>query len=45
MNGILGQVEQSMLKVLMSKGYVTGKKYTDQKKYINDLIRKLYLNL
>ena len=45
MNGILDRVEQSMLKELMSKGAVTGKKYTDQKKYMKELIRRLYLNL
>ena len=45
MNGILDRVEISMLKELMSRGAVTGKKFTDQKKYIKELIRKLYLNI
>ena len=45
MNGILDRVEQSMLKELMSRGAVTGKKFTDQKKYMKELIRRLYLNL
>ena len=45
MNGILDRVEQSMLKELMSRGAVTCKKFTDQKKYMKELIRRLYLNL
>jgi|TARA_B100000073_G_scaffold307150_1_gene277252 hypothetical protein len=45
MNSILDKVEQQMLKELMSRGTITGKKYTDQKKYIKEVIRRLYLNL
>ena len=45
MDSILDKVEQQMLKELMSRGAITGKKYTDQKKYIKEVIRRLYLNL
>jgi len=45
MNNIFDQVELKMLEELSKKGAVTGKKYSDKKKYIKELIRRLYLNL
>ena len=45
MNGIFDQVELKMLDELAKKGAVTGKKYSDKKKYLKELIRMLYLNL
>ena len=45
MNGILDQVELKMLETLMKNGAVTKKKYSDKKKYLKVLIRKLYLDL
>lgn len=45
MNGILDQVELKMLESLMKNGAVTKKKYSDKKKYLKELIRKLYLDL
>jgi len=34
-----------MLEQLSKKGAVLGKKYSDKKKYLKELIRRLYLNL
>ncbi len=45
MNGIFDQVELKMLEQLSKKGAVLGKKYSDKKKYLKELIRRLYLNL
>jgi len=45
MNGIFDTVELAMLEELMKKGAVTNKKYSDKKKYIKELVRRLYLNL
>ena len=45
MNGILDQVELKMLETLMKNGAVTKKKHSDKKKYLKELIRKLYLDL
>ena len=45
MNSILDSVELAMLAELMKRGAVTGKKYTDGKRYIKEVIRRLYLNL
>jgi len=45
MNGIFDQVELKMLEELSKKGAVLGKKYSDKKKYLKELIRRLYLNL
>ena len=45
MNGIFDAVELKMVEELMKHGAVTGKKYSDKKKYLKELIRRLYLNL
>ena len=45
MNGIFDQVELKMLEELSKRGAVVGKKHTDKKKYLKELIRRLYLNL
>lgn len=45
MNGIFDSVEMKMLEELSSRGTVTGKKYSDKKKYLKELVRRLYLNL
>lgn len=45
MNGILDSVETKMLEELSKKGAVVGRKYSDKKKYLKELIRRLYLNL
>ena len=45
MNGIFDQVETKMLEELSKRGAVVGKKHSDKKKYLKELIRKLYLNL
>ena len=45
MNGIFDSVEMNMLEELSKKGAVVGRKYSDKKKYLKELIRRLYLNL
>ena len=45
MNGVFDQVELKMLEELSKKGSVVGKKYSDKKKYLKELIRRLYLKL
>ena len=45
MNGIFDSVEIKMLEELSKKGVVVGKKYSDKKKYLKELVRRLYLNL
>ena len=45
MNSIFDKIELAMIDALMKKGVVTDKKYTDKKKYIKEVIRRLYLNL
>ncbi len=45
MNGIFDSVELKMLEALAKKGAFTNKKFTDKKKYLKELIRRLYLNL
>ena len=45
MNGIFDSVEMKMLEELSKKGSVVGKKYSDKKKYLKELVRRLYLNL
>jgi len=46
MNNItLDKVEQEMLKELMKNGAVVGRRYTDAKAFVKELIRRLYLNL
>lgn len=44
MNGIFDPVEMKMLEELAKKGIFTNKKYTDKKKYLKELVRRLYLN-
>lgn len=45
MNGLFDAVEMKMLDELMKRGAVTGKKFSDRKKYMKELVRRLYLNL
>ena len=45
MNGIFDSVEMKMLEELSKRGAVAGKKYSDKKKYLKELVRRLYLNL
>ena len=45
MNSIFDRAEMVMLDELMKKGAITGKKYTEKKKYIREVVRRLYLNL
>jgi len=45
MNSLFDKAELVMLDEMMKKGVVTGKRYTNKKKYIRDLVRHLYLNL
>jgi len=45
MNSIFDKIELAMIDALMKKGVITDKKYTDKKKYIKEVIRRLYLNL
>ena len=45
MNGIFDSVEMKMLEELSKRGSVVGKKYLDKKKYLKELVRRLYLNL
>lgn len=45
MNGIFDSVELKMIETLAKKGAFVGKKYSDKKKYLKDLIRQLYLSL
>ena len=44
MNGIFDTVEMKMVEELARKGSVVGKKYSDKRKYLKELIRRLYLN-
>ena len=45
MNGIFDSVEMKMIDELSKRGAVVGKKYSDKKKYLKELVRRLYLNL
>ena len=45
MSEILDSVEIKMLEELSKRGAVVGKKYSDKKKYLKELVRHLYLNL
>ena len=45
MNNIFDSVELTMLEELSKKGAVVGRKYSDKKKYLKELVRRLYLNL
>ena len=45
MNGIFDSVEMKMLEELSKRGAVVGKKYSDKKKYLKEVVRRLYLNL
>ena len=44
MNGIFDAVETKMLEELARRGSVVGKKHSDKKQYLKQLIRTLYLN-
>ena len=45
MNGLFDSVEMKMLEELAKKGAITNKRFSDKKKYLKELIRRLYLNL
>lgn len=45
MNGIFDAVEMKMLEALAKNGAITNKRFSDKKKYLKELIRRLYLNL
>lgn len=45
MNGIFDGVEIKMLEELAKRGALVGKKYSDKKKYLKEVVRQLYLNL
>ncbi len=45
MNSIFDKIELAMIDDLMKRGAITGKRYSDKKKYIKEVIRRLYLNL
>ena len=45
MNSIFDSVELKMIEELAKRGSITNKRYSDKKKYLKDLIRRLYLNL
>ena len=45
MNGIFDSVEMKMIDELSKRGAVVGKKYSDKKKYLKELVRLHYLNL
>ena len=45
MNGIFDSVEMKMIDELSKRGVVVGKKYSDKKKYLKELVRRRYLNL
>ena len=45
MNGVFDSVEMQMLEELAKRGSITNKKFSDKKKYLKELIRRLYLNL
>jgi hypothetical protein len=42
---IFDAVETKMLEELARRGAIVGKKYTDKKAYLKEVIRRLYLNL
>ena len=43
MNGIFDGVEIKMLEELAKRGALVGKKYSDKKKYLKELIRTIYI--
>ena len=45
MNGIFDSVEMKMIDDLSRRCAVVGKKYSDKKKYLKELVRRLYLSL
>jgi len=45
MNAIFNKIEIAMIEELMKTGAITGKKYTDKKKYLKEVVRRLYLQL
>ena len=45
MNGLFDSVEMKMLEELSKRGAVVGKKYSEKKKYLKELVRRLYMNL
>ena len=45
MNSIFDSVEMKMLEELAKRGSVVNKRYSDKKKYLKELIRRLYLNI
>lgn len=45
MNGVFDAVELKMLEELAKKGAITNKRFSDKRKYLKELVRRLYLNL
>ena len=45
MNGVFDSVEMQMLEELAKKGAITNKRFSYKKKYLKELVRRLYLNL
>ena len=45
MNSIFDKAELMMIDEIMKRGSITGKRFTDRKKYIKEVVRRLYLSL
>jgi len=45
MNSIFDKAELMMIDEIMKRGAVTGKRFNDRKKYIKEVVRRLYLSL
>lgn len=45
MNSIFDKAELMMIDEIMKRGAITGKRYNDRKKYIKEVVRRLYLSL
>jgi len=45
MNGIFNPVEMKMLEELMKQGVLVGKRHQDKKKYLKELVNKLYMSM
>jgi len=44
MNSVFDSVELKMLEELAKQGAITNKRFSDKKKYLKELVRRLYLN-
>lgn len=45
MNYQFSSVEDKMVEEMMRKGVITGKRGSDKKKYLKELIQKLYMTM